>query len=219
MIKLKHILNEDEVEDNFGKVAFGSDPDIAHFQGKKVEKNTDYETELLSILSQWVQGGWDNTEDILWKKYPIIKKAANVFPQIFKPETPNGTNLYRGVSNINPKLEKQLLQTNPSDWIEDGDWWQYTNPVEYTPRKSIQSWSSERDVAEGFAFEYMPGAMLITKQNNEFFFNQKFLSLVYSKEQGTEMDEHEVLHFGKTFTEEIYILLSYQLFKNLFKNN
>ena len=37
-------MNEDEVEDNFGKVAFGSDMDIVRMQGATTgEKNTPYE--------------------------------------------------------------------------------------------------------------------------------------------------------------------------------
>ena len=111
MIKLKHILQEDEVEDNFGKVAFGSDMGIVRMQGgNKGEKNTPYETELLGILERWTEGGWEGTSDLLWKKYSLLKKASKVFPRVLKPNTPNGTEVFRGLQDINPKLEKNFLK-------------------------------------------------------------------------------------------------------------
>lgn len=214
MIRLKHILKEDEVEDNFGKVAFGSDMDIVRMQGgDKGEKNTPYETELLGILERWTEGGWEGTSDLLWKKYSLLKKASKVFPRVLKPNTPNGTEVFRGLQDINPKLEKKLSKTNPSDWVEDRGLWKYSNPITYTPRSNVQSWSSNPLSALEFANS---GVLLSTKQNDEFLFNQEFMRMVFSRVGGGS-NEAEILHFGKKYSSEIYIEIQNEEFEELFQ--
>jgi hypothetical protein len=218
MIKLLDILKEDDVEDTFGKVIFGSDKEYARIQGKDVERNTKAETELIQAIANWVEGSYPSeVSKILWRKYDVLKKASSVFPQILKPRTTNGTDLYRGVSSLNVELKSKLLKTKPSDWMEDGGKWRYTKPVVYKPHQVIQSWTSNQEVAWGFSIEVgtVFGGMLTTKQNDEFLFNQDFISLVYSRESNSKVDEEEVLHFGKTFTDDVYIIVTAPMFKEI----
>lgn len=216
MIKLKDILNEDEVTDKFGDVLFGSDRDLASFQGKSVEKNTEFETELLDIMSSWLMGGWHETGKFLWKNYPLLKKAAAVFPKILKPKTPNGTEVYRGLDTLNPVLESQLMKTNVSDWIDIGGHWMYLKPISYTPRQNVQSWTTSRIIAWEFSTQKGSNSgYLSTKQNDEFLFNQDFMSILYSKASFNANDESEILHFGKQYTNDVYINVHAPVFRKI----
>lgn len=223
--KLKSIaggLFEDEVEDKFGKVAFGSDMDIVRLQGgKQGEKNTKYETELLQTLQLWVRQSDSETANKLYKKFSLLKTAAKVFPQILLPETPNGTTLYRGLDNPNQKLLDMISKTKKEDW-EMGEtigrftMFKYSKPIKYTPRRPVQSWSSDAKRAAGF-FGSM-GILLSTKQSDEFLFNQRLMQYIFNDAnmlaQGD--DEQEILHFGKTFKEQVYINITDTDWMNLF---
>lgn len=215
MIKLKSILKEDGVTDKFGDVLFGSDRNLASFQGKTVEKNTEFETQLLDIMSRWLVGGWDDTEKFLWKNYPLLKKAAAVFPKVLKPKTPNGTEVYRGLAKLNPVLESQLMKTDVSDWIESGDNWMYLKPISYTPRQNVQSWTSSTHISSEFALSRKEApygdyffVMLSTTQNDEYLFNSKFLSKIATSYWKNFINEEETLHFGKSYKDPVYVLIS-----------
>lgn len=223
MIRLKNILlNEDEVDDKFGKVAFGSDMDIVRLQGgNQGEKNTKYETELLQTLQLWVRQSDSETASKLYRKFSLLKTAAKVFPQILLPETPNGTTVYRGLDNPNEKLLAMISKTKKEDW-EMGEtigrftMFKYSKPIKYTPRRPVQSWSSDAKRAAGF-FGSM-GILLSTKQSDEFLFNQRLMQYIFNDAnmlaQGD--DEQEILHFGKNFKEEVYINITDTDWLNLF---
>ena len=220
MIRLKDILKEDEVEDNFGKVFLGNNRDIAKLQGKEPEKNTPSEKKILIALTRWVaklsDSGWDSAQKTLMNNYPLLKKAASTFPTVLKPKTPNGTELYRGLNTLNPSLKSQLFKTSPSDWIEAGTLWRYTKPISYTPHQDIQSWSTNKLIARGFSTELdFKGGILITNQNDEFLFNQDLISIINSKTGANEVDESEVLHFGKQYSNDVYIMVHDPVFKEI----
>jgi len=227
MIRLKDILKEDEVEDNFGNVFLGNNRDIAKLQGKEPEKNTSFENKILIALIHWVAGlsdsSWDSAQKTLINNYPLLKKAASAFPTVLKPKTPNGTELYRGLKKLNPSLKSQLFETSPSDWIEERGLWRYTKPISYTPHQDIQSWSTSRLIARGFSTELgSKSGILATTQNDEFLFNQDFISIMYSKTSAKKIDESEVLHFGKQYSNDVYIMVHDPVFKEIkdyyFKN-
>lgn len=229
MIKLKHILNEDEVEDNFGKVAFGEDPRIAKMQGIVVtqmkdfmsgEKNTPYERELLRILQLWVRQSDDGIANVLYRKLPVLKKAARIFPRVLLPETPNGTLVYRGLERPNQKLLDMIDNSKKEDW-EMGEivgrytMFRYVRPISYTPNRLIQSWSSDpKKVTKFFGPR---GVMLSTKQTDEFLFNQNLMKYVFNKSNRFSAgdDEKEILHFGKNFKEDIYLSITDKVWLSL----
>lgn len=222
MIKLKHILQEDEVEDNFGRVAFGSDMGIVRMQGgNKGEKNTKYETELLQTLELWIRQSDGETANKLYKKFSLLKTAAKVFPQLLLPETPNGTTLYRGLDNPNEKLLSIIAKTKKEDW-ETGEtiggiaMFRYSKPIKYTPHRPVQSWSSNPKTAAQFGIFSPTGIMLDTKQNDEFLFNQRLMQYIFNDVNVGDGDEQETLHFGKTFKEEVYINITDRDWLSLF---
>lgn len=218
MLKLKTILKEDEVTDKFGNVAFGENPKIAKFQGKREEKNTELENKLLNLLAMWTTGDRISyAANNLYKNLNLFKKAAKKFPKIFLPKTKNGTTLYRGLNNPGAELMSQLENAKPKNWKKlqltsspNSVVWLYTKPIEYKPRRKVQSWTDDPSVAFGKFFGGELGVSLMTKQNDEFLFNKNFLgsTSLYDFSEGPEgAPESEVLHFGQTYSEDVFLVV------------
>lgn len=217
MIKLKDILNEDEVEDNFGKVAFGGDEKIAKLQGKQTEPDTEFEKEVIRTVMSWLSVSDDESANILHNKFPLLKKAAKIFPQILQPKTSNGTDLFRGIKGHDASWIERLRKTDrDNDWTEYSrisgtlsSMYIYTKPVKYTPHRLVQSWTSNISRALAFGTDEdnpFESVILTTQQNDEFLFNQEFMKKLYGA------DEEEILHFGKTFKNKVYVIVSEDLF-------
>lgn len=221
MIKLKDILKEDEVNDKFGDVALGGDPNIARMQGKKQEDNTEFEEKLYDILNTWTFETSIGLANKLYNNFALLKKAAKKFPKVFLPSTSDGTILYRGIRNLNKQLRDKLEKTKQEDWkkvtIGDKIMYQYSKPVKYTPRLKVQSWTSSAKVATFFSKprEWSVDSIsviLSTTQNNEFLFNQNLIRYIFSD---TLSSEKEILHFGQTFKEKVYISISRNFWEDL----
>lgn len=217
--KLKTILKEDEVTDKLGKVAFGEDPFVAKMQFRKSEENTDYEEHILDILSRWTGNSTDGLANKLYAKFPLLKKAAQMFPYnyVLTPNTDNGTMLYRGVGSYKSlSLDKQLSKTKKEEWerIKFGGLtiYKYKKPIKYVPHRSVQSWTSLKSVAT--LFTSGRGVILSTIQTDEFLFNQKLMNHLYGGKA-----ENEVLHFGTKYKEDVYVGISPLLWKELWEKN
>jgi len=190
-MKLTKIL-----EGEYGNILFGDKkdpPEFAKLQKAKPgsEDNLPGETKLLRILKQWTTTPENAIED-LYKISGKLKSMANDYPKILKPETPNGTILYRGLKNVNPEIEAQIKKSNPEDWIKAGRLYILKTPIKYVPRSNVQSWSTGISTAQFFFGE---SGMIITKQTDEFMLNQKAMEVLYG------LNEEEVLHFGKEYKE------------------
>lgn len=213
MTKLLNLLNESpsntDVKSVFGNIVFGDDTKIVKLQNKfGKEPNTKDEEKIKQLLITWLGGGYDGqTSKEIWDHYKLFKVASKKFPTIFNPSTPNGTILYRGLRTISKKLKDKLKKTEKSSWtkikIGSKTYYQYKTPVKYVPELEIQSWSSNPKVANEFA---RGGIILITRQNDEFLFNQNLLKIIYGK------NESEVIHFSKKYTDDVFITVSEWLY-------
>jgi len=219
MIKIKSILSELETDPNkvFGNIAFGSKPELAKVQGKsEIEPDTEEEKEILNLLTSWVETPEADTSEKLYKKRDILKKASSVFPRILKPKTPNGTDLYRGVMSTQPYLLNQLKGSVQSDYenVRGKNYFTYKKPINYRPRKKIQSWTDSFFIASAFATErnWLSGVVLTTKQNDEFLFNQNTMRILFTGDEG------EVIHFGESYTNDVYISIHLNLYKHIVFN-
>jgi hypothetical protein len=85
---------------------------------------------------------------------------------------------------------------------------EYSKPIEYKPERNVQSWTTSKSIGSGFG----ASAVLISKQNNEYLFSQKAMRIFAG-----DGDEKEVMHFGKEFSDDVFIALSVIEFKRLFK--
>lgn len=216
MVKLKTILKEDDFEDKFEKVPFGYWREIrALIKGNPPEEaNTDFERELLSLIRQWTVGiELPIIGKQLLAQLDIIKEGARRYPELFKPETPNGTYLYRGLRFLSPSLEEELAKKQQSEFTEitiGGDkYWKCNSTISYRPRIAIQSWSSDESVPKKFSRK--SGVLLMTKQDDDFYFNQKFVNVVFQKTMNAdekEENESETLHFGNEYKSDVFILIS-----------
>lgn len=216
VLKLKDILKEDEVRRNFGNVAFGENPKIARLQNKDEENDTEFEEKLLQVLYNWLNGSSPVEQEELYKIHNLLKKASERFPQIFKPDTPDGTLLYRNltvesnVAHLIKTLSKSDFTRNDIETARAGTktFWMYDKPIRYTPSGNVQSWTSDISVGAGFS-----GAILLqTTQNNEYLFNQNLLDILWN-ELRTKPSEQEILHFGKTYSEPVYLMISEPLYQ------
>lgn len=225
---IKLSVNEDAVDTAFGDVAFGGLPSL-YFGGvprldsgggmrsKKLDKilklqglapikanredNTEKETTLFNTLDNWLSGPDRETAAALLRFKGLILQAQNKFPGIFKPTTPNGTALYRGLDTISVRLASKLSETSSKDWKEltgknGNKYWLCTTPVTYTPSRVCQSWSDKFKKASFFA----RGGLLVTTQTDDFMLSQELLRIMFDGR-----DESEVIHFGKQYTKKIYV--------------
>lgn len=232
MIRLKDLLFEDEVDDIFGNVAFGSDPYIAQYQNKPkdVEEDSELEALIASKLKTWAQSYRDKRIAVSSEIYgyeQLFRKAQNKFPHIFKPKTPNGTRLYRGILRLSATMIDELKQKTADDFRaihvqkKNGTdrYWLYLGKTSYKPENDIQSWTSSQvvghrfsvDLGSKYSKEY--GSLLTTTQNDEFLFNQDFMNSLWD---GRRVDEDEVIHFGKSYSNKIELCLHEFFFHKLY---
>ncbi len=205
-MKLKNILlNEDmpdDVKDAFGNVAFGEDSEILKLQSKrKPEEDTYFEWELLKLLRRWTDGDVHTVVDKLYSHFDLLKKASDYFPKILKPKTPIGTELYRGMGRYS-KFHEQLKNAQSSDFEDSRilpGFRLYKKPITYSPNNVIQSWSSSPMSAR----EFGANVILNTKQDDSFLFNQALMNALFR-----DAEEDEVLHFGKEYTKDVYVIIS-----------
>lgn len=190
---LKEVLDAD-----FGKVVFGGpkdEPEFARMQGAKPgsEPNTPEEQKLLKALRGWVISPSYGVKDI-FKLKKLIQAAAEKYPKILKPKTPIGTPLFRGLKSLSPEILEVVKASNPEDWVYSKGMMLLKNPINYTPRTEVQSWTNELSSAMEFATE----GILITKQTEDFYFNQEVFDELYGR------PEEEVLHLGTKYDNPIY---------------
>jgi len=206
-MKLEDILKEAGLLD---KIAFAGEYNkrfIAKLQGAKPgsEENNYYEQNLYQDIINWL----NNADTDISKHQNKINTLAKQYPIIFKPITPIGTPLYRGLEDINNKIIKELRNSSINDWVKMKDYfWFYKKPIIYKPRKKIQSWTDKLNVAKSFSGD----GILITKQTKEFYFNKKVLAAMF------EDEEHEVIHFGNTYTSPVYIAIEEEAFDDGIKD-
>jgi hypothetical protein len=192
--EIQKALLINEANKEFGNVLFGDKkdpPEFAKLQKQKPgsEDNLPAERKLLQILRRWVATPENAVKD-LYKISGKLKSMADDYPKILKPETPNGTILYRGLKNVNPEIEAQIKKSKPEDWVKAGRLYVLKTPIKYVPRSDVQSWSTSISTAQHF---FGDSGMIITKQTDEFMLNQKAMEVLYG------LSEEEVLHFGKEY--------------------
>jgi hypothetical protein len=221
MIKLKDILSETDTDPKkaFGDIVFGdiSQDDffkkLVKLQGKTgSEKNTKIEKQIFTLLYNWTGESTGNIANKLYNYESLFRASSKKFLTIFKPDTPNGTEVYRGLKYTNTKMTSFVKKTLEKDWkwIKLGgiDYAKYSKPIEYKPERNVQSWTTSKSIGSGFG----ASAVLISKQNNEYLFSQKAMRIFAG-----DGDEKEVMHFGKEFSDDVFIALSVIEFKRLFK--
>lgn len=224
------LVKEDTVDNTFGKIAFGGPKDtgdgtyldhndmekvkqILQLQNKsEIEDNTQIEMEIIRNLNDWVYGSTEKRSNILYSHLNVIKAAANKFPEIFKPVTKIGTPLYRGVRHRN--IESILIGTDKNDYEQINfanrhrPFWKYKRPITYTPHRLLQSWTDYQSVAVSFS----DMAILMTNQDTDFFFSQRLLGILRGDDY-----ESETIHFGREYKNDVYLIISDEIYLESFK--
>lgn len=186
---------------------------IKHFNFD-VEPNTENEQRLYFALINWFNNSTTLAANVLKRYYTAIRDAREKWPAIFKPHVPDGKVVFRGIAIRNFKT--QLKAAELTDFtVVDGPFADkfvvYKKPLTYKPERFAQSFTDSPDIALGFTPD---GYILMTKCNDEFFFNKNFAKFA-SKYQHKNYGENEIIHLGTTFKDNVYLAVKMDEFQKL----
>jgi hypothetical protein len=201
-----------------GKYAFVNDD----FDGYKVarrlqstnenEPANKLEKQLYKDLERWQEDSTNYNANKLYNNKNIFDKLATQYPKIFKPSE-KFQYVYRGISNLEYKYVRDIIWQLYNDKIELSDfvkiddvYFLYTKPFDYKPERNAQSWTKDIDVALSFSRD----AMLITKKDDNFIMNYQYYNAI------NEVQEDELIHLGKEFDNNVYIMFRIQYFVEKF---
>lgn len=188
MIKLADLLNE---APDVGKVLFGSDKELANFQSKPEEPNTDWEENAFKMLLQWVEGNnASKTASYLKNNLGDFKALAKKHPEILK--APVGKTCYRG-ADFDQRKASQLrnisLKDNFTKTKIGGIWYLYSKKpfLSYKSHLPAQSWSLNFKTAQDFSKN--SGFIMVSRVDSNFIFNPEALNKLSSRTMSVEEDE------------------------------
>lgn len=184
MIKLNDLLNENFCSENLGKILFQK---FSHFYTKnKNEKDTDYEKRVYDKLKEFIRGEFNNkAKDAEFVKIiSNLMKCKREIPQALQPQNES---LYRG-SFATTEIFWDYFSKNVNIFglSERPIIREVKVPYIYKPQSILQSWTSDKTVAENFmvkqrnskGFSYgFPIIYKINKPSKDFIFNDDFLNL------------------------------------------
>jgi len=220
VIKLRDIVPSLVVED-FGRIAFGDTTQIVVDRNRirnlikmqratRGEPNTKEEEELLDIIWHWLYYADTKSANFLYKSQDVIRRNMDKYPAIFKPSTPNGTVLYRGLRHLQPNLVHELTELirlnelHPVEIIRtgvgDNKFFRIKKKIRVSHRYPVQSWTFDSRVTSRFLNPGFP-VILRTTQTNEFLFNHEFFNTLYHTPEG------EILHFGNSYSKPVELLV------------
>lgn len=177
------------------------------------EPNTYFENKLWSILDRFVNGNSFMKNDIPPEYLKQIKILRDCKPYYEELLTPSKCPLYRGTVVSNLPKNKPIKELEHDIAPDHG---LYVFKLKYTPKKEIQSWTTDFETACNFAgvedyndfetaFEEeqaIPTVLQVDKVDNSFFFgNPKLTSKIFKG----FMDESEVFRIGNAITCKAYI--------------
>jgi len=193
-----------------GKYAFADKYNGISRIARKLQKTKEYEADnateekILDLLNHWTNRP-DNAKQI-YDKRDLLKKVKKEYPEVFKPNF-NGL-IYRGLSSLPKEIKNSKdLKLDFEKVIINGDaYFLYKNPIEYTPNKNVESWTTSLKIANSFGSE----CILVSKLDDNFYFKPEFINAIYYGR-----NEDEILHLGKDFTKNIYVMISDMGFRDI----
>lgn len=193
---------EPEASENdvFGQYLFGDGRDVD-------EPNTSEENDFEKSLNLWVDREVKNGISKWGKK---IKDLADTGKYEKYLKTPDGIKVYRGMA-CDVETAAKLCGVSVYD-INDiegaGAVW-FDGAPDYVARWSVDSWTTELVVAQDFAErksnDNVPVVLVLeaTAANGDFSLNPEELTKIYHN--WTYDDEKEVILFGKTKVDRVYV--------------
>jgi predicted enzyme related to lactoylglutathione lyase len=182
------VLDAEKIPDKYW--VWATIPDI-----KDIQKF--YET-----VEDWKQGSDSSNAKFLekFKEYFDIGKRKN--PEVFRPDFPKRTPVYRGLNNISPSIKRVIKNSDWRDWKrtefkagkrENDYWYTYGGKFTYEPHQPAQSWTTDPKVIFDGFYDSESSVILTKRLDDEFYFSNKFLDWI---SHGTFRGEKEVVRIA-----------------------
>lgn len=186
----------DDMYDSSGSLGltFGYDPEL----------NTPMESDLYGKLADWFGSSNNASANAFVKFMSVLQKAKKKWPKIFAPHVKPGGLVFRG-TGISPTLQSKLRKLTTDDFQRvfcdscyEDEYYVVRRPIVYTPKRNAQSFTSEPNAALEFNSQFM----LVTRVNDEYFFNADVGDYFGFEE------EEETIHVGMRFKDKVFLCVS-----------
>jgi hypothetical protein len=239
--EIARVLNEDEFEDVFGQIPFGDSYKILKYLNlskDKLEFNTSLESKIYDAFIKWLDAPTNSSAKTINGFKDVINIGKKKYPTIFSPTKPNDTLLYRGLrwqDAVTNKIAAFIAKQDTVEsyaYVKDIDHVLCKTPYKnYRPILDIQSWSysvksamiftygSSEKAQKQFGTPHIDqsavehGPILVSKQNDEYAFNPR---VIHELEPILDQEQEEI-HLGKTYSNNIYLLIHVEQIRGLLK--
>lgn len=164
-----------------------------------LEPDTDVEDEVFGALEKFIR---DATPGNKAKASKLIAKLKAV-----KKHYPNDLDPVADVAYRGTQLRKQTYREIAKQYANGKNKW-VTIDYDYKPRSEIQSWTTNRRIAQDFAlhannnpgdtnydhYNYPCPAIIQTSVNDDFIMNSKLTNMIAIKQHG--LPEHEIIRIS-----------------------
>lgn len=184
----------DDEELNFGKIPDKYWPGATIPDPEKIKK-------LYLSLIVWKGNSDAKVANWLQQNISYLNSGKSKNPEIFKPDVPKGTPVYRAVG-LSSDITAIIKKSNWQDWKrtefkagagENDYWYIYSGKFSYNPHRAAQSWSTDPKVVWSQFYKPEDGVILTKRLDDEFYFSIKFLDWVSG---GDFSDEREVIRIA-----------------------
>ena len=195
------------IKQKYGNVLFGSNSKLAVRQNKDPEKDTKDEAKLYKILLSWYSNSDEISMGNLHKSLDDLLALEDEFPDVLRPNY--GHNAYRGTTqNLRPL--RSWLVLNPKKRLVYNNYYQFTTPYPYQPKRKISSWSEEFHVANRFSDSENRDEVSVvftTKVDDSFIMNPYASDDIFTGGNEDVAEEREIFKFEPEGT---YYLIIYK---------
>lgn len=158
---------------------------------KHSEKDTEVEKKLFEAVSDFL---WESTPRNKEKAYQALKQLSALKKYFPHDLVPKAKTVYRG-TKVDGKVYK-LIHKFP---LKRGEEW-YKIPYTYKPKSKIQSWTTNKSVAERFSINFHKtkslSAILSTTVDDSFIMNSGLMNIISGSITGFHNQENEIIRIN-----------------------
>lgn len=194
----------------FGDYLFG---EFSKWYGKEIEKDTPYESQVFTLLKNFIRGNYMGSheskikiESSLIKAMRSLQSCMSEYPDILKPKTRNLWRITKTNKEVMSSIDiKKLMEdiSKNKNIKKFGNYAFYDiGKTKYIPKSQIQSWSTQNEVVSIFFSPHFFTQIYYIVYNKTFsetelLFNGDFLDEISSHYDIFDSPEHEIIRLGK----------------------